>query len=241
MQRGTKRRSLQPLVALRAMRHLLRDPDATEQVFVIIRALSGGAFERLYRRVMADPVGREAINEPGRLLRNLEERERLEALPEGTLGREYARFLSTENLSAAGLVEASEADAEDNFLDPRARNLSRRLRDMHDLWHVVTGYGRDLYGESALLAFTYAQTRNRGIGFIVVVGALRFRKGGLDEGVRLIRGGYRRGRRAGLLAAADWESLLELPLEEVRRQLGVRPTSSYEPLLSPMGEAAQAQ
>ena len=41
---------------------------------------------------------------------------------------------------------------------------------MHDLWHVTTGYGRDALGELSLLAFTYAQEKNRGIGAIVLYG-----------------------------------------------------------------------
>ena len=43
-------RPMQPLVAMRAMKALLKDPEATEHVFVIIRALSGDAVERGYRR-----------------------------------------------------------------------------------------------------------------------------------------------------------------------------------------------
>ena len=41
---------------------------------------------------------------------------------------------------------------------------------MHDLWHVTTGYGRDALGELSLLAFTYAQEQNRGIGAIALYG-----------------------------------------------------------------------
>ena len=44
---------------------------------------------------------------------------------------------------------------------------------MHDLWHVVTGYGRDELGEACLLAFTYAQNKNRGVGFIAFVGCFK--------------------------------------------------------------------
>jgi ubiquinone biosynthesis protein COQ4 len=52
-------------------------------------------------------------------------------------------------------------------------------------------------------------------------------RGGAAEAVELVRGGYRRGRQARLLPAADWEALLELPLAEVRRQLNVEPAPAY--------------
>jgi ubiquinone biosynthesis protein COQ4 len=232
-QRGVKPRPLRPLAAMRAMRTLLADPDDTSQVFRIIRALSGNSFERLYQRVLAAPDGDRVLTQPRELLTLLQDRDALRALPEGTLGREYARFVDAERLSAEGLVEASNEELDDaHFLDERAHVLSRRMRDSHDLWHVVTGYRRDLFGEAALLAFTWAQTRNHGIGFIVLVAMLRQWKEGERDGLRLTRDGWRRGRRAAFLPAADWEALLRLPLREVRARLRIDDLPSYRPLFS---------
>src|SRR6185369_14096991 len=194
---------------MRAMGALIDDPDDTAQVFRIIRALSGNSFERLFQRVLADPVGSRILNERRDILPVLQDRDRLRQLPEGTLGREYARFLDQEGISAEGLVEASDGFDDSVFLDDRAELLSRRLRDIHDLWHVVTGYQRDLFGEVALLAFTYAQIRNGGIGFIVLIAMLKEWREGYRDGLALSRGAYFRGRRAGFFAAADWEALLE--------------------------------
>jgi ubiquinone biosynthesis protein COQ4 len=217
------------LEAARGVRALVANPDDTSQVFRIIRAASGHSFERLFRRVKQDPTGAHILAEQRRLIEALSDRERLRSLANGTLGREYARFMDAEQISADGLSEASQPDQP---LDPspfglEAEVLGERLRDMHDLWHVTTGYGRDLLGEVALLAFTYAQTRNRGIGIIVGVALYKMWRGGANEAVELVRGGYRRGRKARLLPAADWEALLELPLDRVRRQLEVEPAPSY--------------
>jgi ubiquinone biosynthesis protein COQ4 len=98
---------------------------------------------------------------------------------------------------------------------------------MHDLWHLVTGYQRDLIGEGALLALTYRQTRNRGIGFIVAIAYLKAGQG-VPQQRALIRDGWRRGADTEWLPAADWEALLELPLDEVRRRLRVVPVPAYE-------------
>ena len=230
---------VRPLEALRAMRTLINDPEDTSQVFRVIRALSGRSFERLFARAMADPVGRRILDERRSLLPVLSDRERLRSLPEGTLGREYARFMDAERITADGLEEASAFDKVD-FYDDRARCLSDRLRDMHDLWHVVSGYGRDLLGEEALLAFTYAQIRNRGVGFIVLVGCLKISSEGHREVFGVTRQAYRRGRRAAFLAAADWEALLELPLQDVRRQLRIDEPPRYEPLWMEDAAAAAA-
>ena len=111
---------------------------------------------------------------------------------------------------------------------------------MHDLWHVVTGYGRDVLGELALLAFTYEQTRNPGVGYIVRNVERRMRKGGNAEVSAFLREASERGRGAAFLPVADWEALLERPLEEVREELRVGPPPEYEQRRTPAGEAATA-
>lgn len=236
--RGVVPRPIQPLQAMRCMRILMADPDDTAQVFHIIRALTGSSFERLFQRVLAHPTGRKVLDERRDILPILRRREDLRGLPDGTLGREYARFLDTEHISAEGLVDASGEELDEaDYLDDRARVLSNRLRDTHDLWHVVTGYQRDLFGEHALLAFTYAQTRNHGIGFIVLVAALRRWREGRRDVLPLVREGFRRGRRAESFVAADWERLLERPLAEVRRLLKVDEPPAYTPLFSAAASA----
>jgi ubiquinone biosynthesis protein COQ4 len=236
--RGVAPRPVQTKQALRAIRSLIDDPDDTAQVFRIIRALSGNSFEQLYQRVIADPVGSRVLGERRNILPVLQDLERLRALPDGTLGREYSRFIDHEGISADGLVEASDGFDDSVFLDDRAYLLSQRLRDIHDLWHVVTGYERDLFGEIALLAFTYAQIRNRGIGFIVLIATFKEMREGYRDGVALTWNAYRRGRRAGFLAAADWEAMLEKPLAEVRRELGISEPEPYTPLFSEAAAAA---
>jgi ubiquinone biosynthesis protein COQ4 len=113
------------------------------------------------------------------------------------------------------------------------------MRDQHDLWHVVTGYGRDLLGEAAVLAFTYAQTRNRGIGAIVAMAW--WKAGAAGPWVRpFLRDAYRRGKQAAWLPAQDWEALLARPLQEVRGELRLGEPPSYPELRSAGGAAAMS-
>lgn len=225
-----KSRPMRPLVAWRAMQDLFADPEETSHVFRILRALSSSRqYSKLFNRVLSDSEGRRVLETNKSLLAVLGDRDALRALAPGTLGHEYARFMDAENITADGLEEASRTD-ENIFYDRRAACLSLRLRDMHDLWHVTTGYGRDFVGEDALLAFTYAQTGNLGIGFIALLAYLRFKKEGLRHPLPVIRDGYRRGRNARLLAAIEWEALLDKPLDEVRKMLGVGDPPVYEPV-----------
>ena len=222
---------VRPLDAVRAVRALVRDPDDTARVFDVIDALSGRTGQRLFRRFASREAGRRLLADKPRLLDVLSDRERLLRMPTGSLGRHYAEFMCREQISADGLVEASEESGRD-ALPPDRRWFADRLRDMHDLWHVVTGYERDLVGEAALLAFTYAQTRNPGIGLIVAVAY--FKAGRESPGARpVLRDAYRRGRRAAWLPEQPWEALLALPLPEVRERLRVGSPPSYAPLRSP--------
>jgi ubiquinone biosynthesis protein COQ4 len=222
-----------PAEAWRALRALLANPEETEHVFTIVRALSGKTLLRGYNRFTATPTGRAVLDERRDLIAALMDRAYLRALPEGSLGRHYLAFVEHEDLTADGLVEASRR--EEALLNPNFALYAERLRDMHDLWHVTCGYGRDVAGEVCLLAFTMAQTRNPGLALIVLAGTLRIaRSPGGRSIVAAATAAYRAGRRAAWLPAADWERLLACRLEDVRRELNVTEPSVYPRLLEQM-------
>jgi ubiquinone biosynthesis protein COQ4 len=239
------RRKVEWKTAWQALRSLIDDPERTDQVFVLIEALAGNSGERLFQRFLRHPDARTLLCEKPSLLATLSDRKRLEEMPDGSFGREYARFMSEGGIEPEGLVEASE-DRErihEDVADPERDWFFTRLRDMHDLWHVLTGYGRDLAGEDANLAFTYAQTRNRGIGAIVLASLVIGPKTLDLFWPRYLFRAWRRGRGASLLAAARYEELLPLPLEEVRQRLAVAPASEAHPggiLVWNMGDDAIA-
>jgi ubiquinone biosynthesis protein COQ4 len=108
--------------------------------------------------------------------------------------------------------------------------FANRQRDMHDLWHTLTNYGRDELGEVCLLAFTCAQSANRGLAFITLVGTFQLSKQyGLGVPQAVLRA-YRDGKQAAWLPAQDWETLLTQPIGSVRAQLNIRPPARYQAL-----------
>ena len=232
------RRRMQPIVAWRAMQELLKDKEDTSQVFVIVRALGGGELTRNCKRFAKSEVGARILRDETDLLDTIANREALAAMPEGSLGRAYLNFVGAENISAEGLVDASRegGDMGEGFTDEE-NIFRRRTRDMHDLWHVVNGYGRDEVGELSLLAFSYSQLKNLGIRFIIWMGLRETRK--RMPGVPVanaVREGFRNGRNAEWLAAVDWEAMLPRPIDEVRAELGFARPVAYEHVVDVLRE-----
>ena len=86
-----------------------------------------------------------------------------------------------------------------------------------------------MLGEAALLAFTFAQTRNAAIGVLVLVALVKLSS---HEAGDLILSAFMRGLRAAWLPEQSWEKLLSLDVEDVRQQLRVGAPATYTPLRS---------
>ncbi len=223
---------IRPLEALRALRALFANKEDTAQVFRIIDAMAGKTRGAAYERTQKTVAGRALLAARPNLLATLSDRARMQALPLGSLGRTYYDFTYGENLTADGLVEASQAGGRPNRSE-EANWFGCRMRDQHDLWHVISGYGREGFGELNLLAFTHAQTRNRGVGFIVLFGMLKWmRMAPRMPTFSAVREARRRGRACAWLAEQHWEGMLAMPLAEVRRQLKIASAPVYERALS---------
>lgn len=210
--------------ASRSIRALLDDPDDTARAIDVFYAIGGGDFERRVRRVLADPEGRRLLAERPSLLDALCDRDRLEALPVGSLGREYLAYLDANGFEPDGLVMLQRQvqrrwEGEGTPpLDPTRAWFRERLQLLHDVSHLVTGYGTDGLGEGALLCFDLGLHRQRA-GALLVVGAqlevVRTKLG--PRWLSYAIAAWRRGRRADNLDVLPWERLLPLPLASVRR------------------------
>jgi ubiquinone biosynthesis protein COQ4 len=209
----------------RALSSLLKNPDDLPQVFTIIESMSGTAIHRLYLGMRLRKSGARILAKRPDIAPILMDREALAKMPEGSLGRAYLEFVTSEGISPEGIKDASVKGHVADTSVEAFTYIHHRMRDTHDLWHATTGYKGDLVGELAVLAFTLGQNWNNAIAMIVVAGLLKGLGGGEST---LIVDAFRRGVRAEWFPAQEWESLLPLPLEEVRARLHVGAPPSYK-------------
>lgn len=226
--RRLKRERVKPFTALRAMRELIKNPDDTSQVFRVIEALKGDSISASVRRLGQTPEGRALFADKPAIVPVLNDKQALLAMPEGSIGRAYYDFVHGEHLSADGLIAASEEAPRNPDLNEDERWLAERMRDIHDLQHVMTGYGRDPVGELCLLSFMTKQTPNRGINFIIYMGRREYRNKLPDANIDgLVSEGGLIGLSAEWMAKTRWEDRLHESLDAVREELGFKAPARY--------------
>ncbi len=186
---------------------------------------------RLLSRVRACSEGRELLAERPRVDGGSCSLHDLGRLPRGTFGREYAEWMSGNGFDPDDELVPT-AREESGRVDPDAAYLRERLLEVHDLWHVLTGYNCDEDGELGLLAFSLGQTHSREVAAHlrdVVRRELRFawRTGDDEWPHRLgyLYHAWRRGRRARFLVPVELETYFILPLDSVRQRLGIEPAA----------------
>jgi ubiquinone biosynthesis protein COQ4 len=221
-----------PLEAVKSLRKLIEDPTKTEEAFRVVRSLDGPFFPRTFKRFSRDATGNRLMTSRSSLLAALRDRASLEKLPEGSLGRAYLAFCDREGITPGGLVEASDAVPMAPGLTDDERWFIDRMRDSHDLWHVLTGYRTDLTGELSVLTFSVAQTWGPGLTLLVLGGLMEtYKSGEIGAHARkLVADAWRTGRRAKWFATAPWEEWLGRPLDEVRFEMGVYSVPVYTPV-----------
>jgi ubiquinone biosynthesis protein Coq4 len=141
----------------------------------------------------------------------------LRRLPEGTLGRAYARFLDQNGIEPIVVS----ARMQERFRDD---SYALRYTTMHDLHHVLTGFDAGLAGEIGVLAFTVAQGSAPVSRAMLRVASSLYAVLAPTQARRIwhnVRVGLDMGEKAELVIAAPVESSFEEPLARVRQELGI--------------------
>lgn len=210
---------LPPLVrwrrALRALARVMLHPEETDQVLVFSNLANAGRRDHRLEPFFSDPRGKKLFDERRSIDSHTVDLAALAALPAGTLGHAYATFMRAHGLTP-DIFDGRPPDVRDD----RAAFVIQRMRQTHDLWHVVTNAETDPAGEVALQAFTFAQVRAPSSAILALLGTLR----SLRHTQRVARDAarlYRLGRAAAPLVLFPWEDHWATPLADVRRMLNL--------------------
>ena len=126
---------------------------------MIMRALNADTPARQYRKLLKTPGGGRIAYKRVELSQLFSQPDFLTRFEPGTVWAAYRDFPGRTGYTAMGLAEVSGAQELQDELEHPYGWFGRRERDVHDIWHVLTGYHADEpLGEACLIAFSYAQT-----------------------------------------------------------------------------------
>jgi ubiquinone biosynthesis protein COQ4 len=205
---------------VRALATLARDPGRLDQVLMFAQTVNVSALARAMTRIDDDAEGRALLRDQPRIDRKHVDFAALRGLPDGTLGREYARFLDDNGITPDAFESLPEVG------DDRAAYVMLRMRQTHDLWHVLTGYTPDVRGEVLLQAFSYSQTRAPSALIIALFGTVRWAFQWPQQS-RALREAFARGERTGFLPTFRWEEHWSTPVSELRARLSCPPAEVF--------------
>ncbi len=210
--------------AWRHFKELIKDKENTAEVFPIFEALPWrGVYTAAVAFLSSERGQAIRASEPS-LVDILDDHAALRKLPKGTLAHAYCDFMEREGLSAQGLVdELDRYRKPDQYFNDQVDWYFRRMRDTHDLMHILTGFGRDALGEQCVLAFTYSQQPALAHLFLGYAGALEIKKRATVKVpvLRSVREAQRMGKACPRLVEQPILELLATPVDELRKQLGI--------------------
>lgn len=220
-----RRLNLDYLSTLKSVLNLLKDPSQTESIYDVEDALLRSHPQTMatsVKRMLSDPQIAALAKE--RYVASPPDLTKLMTCPANSLGYAFAQYISSSGFDPGFYRKIDVVDDETCLLF--------RLRQTHDIWHVVTGMSVDVPGELGLKAFELAQTRRPLAGILIAGGFLNILLNQpelLDRLLDRVAAGYRMGAKAKPLLAQRWEEHWEKPLAEWRSELEIEPIPVYIP------------
>ena len=221
---------LRPVKAMKIWAEFKRDKEQTHLAFSIFNALPWTTVDSAAARFLSSDEGRRIYADEPAIPEILDDHATLRRMPKGSLAQDYCDFVEREGLSAAGLVAEYDLCREGKpRIDDKIEWYLDRLRDSHDLLHILTGYGRDALGEQCVLSFVFKQRPSWGHLFIAYAGAVVTKRctGIPAPIIRAVREAQLIGRACPPIAEQSIRDLLPMQTEDIRRKFGIREPRIY--------------
>jgi ubiquinone biosynthesis protein COQ4 len=204
--------------------NIFKDKEQTDELIGIFDALPWRSVGEAASAFLASEHGRAIYQSEPHLSEIFDDHVTLRRTPKGSFAHAYCDFMEREGLTAAGMVEASGNDR--NGLPLLADGVEwygDRLRDTHDILHILTGYGRDPLGEQCVLAYLFHQRPSPGHLAVSWAATLLMKLKGKTQApiLRAVAEAHRHGRLCPRIVEQPIRELLQMPLDTVRERLSV--------------------
>ena len=197
-----------------AFRHLMKDVTDPYYGPLFQESLDGTKYARLAERLLAEPEGSRLLTERPSLASGAVDFAALLALPPGTLGHQYVRFYDQPGVRPLQSRERTLSNGQ---------YIAQRMRETHDLHHLLTGFGTDTISEHELQAYQYGNLGTP-TSLLALLGSFHRRYPvPRSDYLRRLRRAYRRGRASPPLAGIHWEDHWEQSLASIRERFCAAP------------------
>ncbi len=206
---------LQSLKLLAGLASFLKSPGSLESVFAVADSVKDGPLgDQMMRHLLKDSQFKSLVKERWRP--EPIDLRALQTLPQGSLGRCYADQLIRQDITPDSLIDPSPVDSDKDF-------IVHRLKETHDITHVLTGFGIDGASELGLQGFNLAQNRSPLAVMLIFGGMLSALQNDepLSPMLRALAQGFQMGLDAELVIARKLEDGWDRPLAAWQRELNL--------------------
>ena len=207
------RERLQNLRMVAALASFLKTPESLDSIFAVSDSVKDGPLsEQALRHLLSDRHFKALVDEEWRPERI--DLQNLQTLPEGSLGRCYADQLNSQDITPDTLIDPTPVSNANKF-------VVHRVRETHDIVHVLTGFGLDGDSEISLQGFNLAPNRSP-VAVMLIFGAMLSSLQNdepLEPLLRALTHGFQMGLNADLVIGRKLEQGWERPLNDWREEL----------------------
>ena len=211
--------------------------DGPKYIFRLIYAVFGPEVHKIANKARLNPLCTNMLNKRGDLGQILADMEVMSKMPEGSLGKTYHSFMDGEDILPSYIIGGMVyRDGHFDKLvdwDEDAKYLIERAGNTHDITHLISGYGTDLCGEAINISFSIAGSglslkKSKALGVFVGLMTWLFTRPtiGIRQWIAVHIDSAVRGSQMAeqnTIIEIPFEEFLEVPIQDVRRKLGVPP------------------
>ncbi|XP_007434120.1 ubiquinone biosynthesis protein COQ4 homolog, mitochondrial [Python bivittatus] len=201
----------------------LYNPYRHDMVAVLGETTGPLALKNLWEQMKTHPEGNQILQERPQIRLSTLDVAGLRALPDGTFGREYIRFLDDNRVSPDTRMPARFVD------DEELAYVVQRYREVHDLMHTLLNMPTNMLGEVVVKWFEAVQTGLPMCVLGALFGPLRLnaRKRHLLT-TELIPWAVQSGRNATCILNVYYEKRWEQTIQSLRQEMGILPPPAVQ-------------